>query len=78
MTNKRKLNQLVDAGHVSGCDVARMSTLPGYRLRGYTLESTRKFSERRRVNRASGVVGIREHGVSISNGCRGTARRAMW
>ena len=58
VTSKRKLKQLVDEGHVSGWDDPRMSTLSGYRRRGYTPESIRNFCEMIGVNRASGVVDI--------------------
>ncbi len=36
ITSKRKLKQLVDEKHVNGWDDPRMSTLSGFRRRGYT------------------------------------------
>lgn len=77
MTSKRKLKQLVDEGHVSGWDDPRMSTLSGYRRRGYTPESIRNFCEMIGVNRASGVVDIGMLEFSIRDHLDATAPRAM-
>lgn len=43
LTSKRKLNQLVVEGHVSGWDDPRMLTISGMRRRGYTPESIVAF-----------------------------------
>ncbi|MFZ6050021.1 glutamine--tRNA ligase/YqeY domain fusion protein [Pseudomonas sp. CR3202] len=77
ITSKRKLKQLVDEGHVSGWDDPRMSTLSGYRRRGYTPESIRNFCEMIGVNRASGVVDIGMLEFSIRDHLDATAPRAM-
>ena len=45
VTSKRKLKQLVDEAHVQGWDDPRMSTLSGYRRRGYTPAAIRNFCE---------------------------------
>ena len=56
--SKRKLLQLVEAGHVSGWDDPRMPTLSGLRRRGYTPEAIRDFCDRIGVARADSVVDI--------------------
>ena len=43
--SKRKLKRLVEDGHVSGWDDPRMPTLSGFRRRGYTPTSIRRFMD---------------------------------
>ena len=43
--SKRILNRLVGEGHVQGWDDPRMPTLSGYRRRGYTPTSIRRFMD---------------------------------
>ncbi len=50
--SKRRLLQLVQEGHVSGWDDARMPTISGLRRRGYTPESIREFADRIGVARS--------------------------
>jgi glutaminyl-tRNA synthetase len=50
--SKRKLLQLVQEGHVTGWDDARMPTISGLRRRGYTPESIREFADRIGVARS--------------------------
>jgi glutaminyl-tRNA synthetase len=77
ITSKRKLKQLVDEGHVGSWDDPRMSTLSGYRRRGYTPESIRNFCEMIGVNRAGGVVDIGMLEFSIRDHLDASAPRAM-
>ncbi|GIZ13012.1 glutamine--tRNA ligase [Pseudomonas sp. NCCP-436] len=77
ITSKRKLKQLVDEGHVSGWDDPRMSTLSGYRRRGYTPASIRNFCDMIGVNRAGGVVDIGMLEFAIREDLDANAARAM-
>ena len=56
VTSKRKLKNLVDAGHVEGWDDPRMPTLAGLRRRGFTPESLRLFAERIGVSKADSWI----------------------
>ena len=53
--SKRRLLQLVQEGHVSGWDDARMPTISGLRRRGYTPEAIRLFAERIGVARSQSM-----------------------
>ncbi|MCK5581791.1 MAG: glutamine--tRNA ligase, partial [Candidatus Omnitrophica bacterium] len=61
--SKRKLLNLVEAGHVSGWDDPRMPTLSGLRRRGYTPEAIRNFCETIGVAKVEGMndVALLEH-----------------
>jgi len=54
--SKRKLQRLVEEGHVDGWDDPRLPTLEGIRRRGYTPESIRKFCELIGVSRKESRV----------------------
>ena len=56
--SKRKLQQLVQDGLVSGWDDPRMPTICGLRGRGYTPQSIRKFCKRIGVNKFNSTVDI--------------------
>lgn len=56
VTSKRKLADLVNAGHVDGWDDPRMPTLVGLRRRGYTPESLRLFADRIGVSKADSWI----------------------
>lgn len=58
VTSKRKLNELVTDGHVSGWDDPRMPTLVGMRRRGYTPESIRDFCGRIGVTKTDTVIDV--------------------
>ena len=77
ITSKRKLKQLVDEQHVSGWDDPRMSTLSGYRRRGYTPASIRNFCDMMGVNRAGGLVDIGMLEFAIREDLDANAARAM-
>jgi len=77
VTSKRKLKQLVDEKHVGGWDDPRMSTLSGYRRRGYTPASIRNFCDMIGVNRAGGVVDIGMLEFAIREDLDANAPRAM-
>ena len=54
--SKRKLLQLVEEGRVSGWDDPRMPTISGFRRRGYTAESIRRFCERIGVAKFNSII----------------------
>ncbi len=59
LTSKRKLNQLVQEGHVDGWDDPRMPTISGMRRRGFTPESIRNFSD---------IIGVTKKDSTIEMG----------
>ncbi|MBP7689042.1 MAG: glutamine--tRNA ligase/YqeY domain fusion protein [Thermoflexales bacterium] len=56
--SKRKLRRLVEEGHVTGWDDARMPTLRGLRRRGFTRESIHDFINRVGVAKSDSVVDV--------------------
>lgn len=56
--SKRKLNELVEEGYVTGWDDPRMPTLAGLRRRGYTPEAIRSFCDRVGVAKRDSLVDI--------------------
>ncbi|MGQ5522041.1 glutamine--tRNA ligase/YqeY domain fusion protein [Chitinimonas sp. PSY-7] len=56
LTSKRKLNQLVTEGRVSGWDDPRMPTVSGMRRRGYSPAGIRLFAERCGISKSENVV----------------------
>jgi len=77
ITSKRKLKQLVDENHVTGWDDPRMSTISGFRRRGYTAASIRNFCDMIGVNRAGGVVDLSMLEFCIREDLDTNASRAM-
>ncbi len=77
VTSKRKLKQLVDEGHVDGWDDPRMPTIAGFRRRGYTPESIRKFCDMIGVTRSDGVVDVAMLEHAIRDDLDKNAPRAM-
>ena len=56
--SKRKLVELVEAGHVSGWDDPRMPTIAAMRRRGYTPEAIRAFCEKLGVTKFNSLTDI--------------------
>ncbi|MDY0248728.1 MAG: glutamine--tRNA ligase/YqeY domain fusion protein [Pseudomonas sp.] len=77
VTSKRKLKQLVDEKHVTGWDDPRMSTISGFRRRGYTSSSIRNFCDMIGVSRAGGVVDLGMLEFCIREDLDTNASRAM-
>ncbi|OYY92572.1 MAG: glutamine--tRNA ligase [Hydrogenophilales bacterium 28-61-23] len=64
VTSKRKLNQLVTQGLVSGWDDPRMPTIHGMRRRGYTPEGIREFARRIGVSKSENAIDM-----AVLEGC---------
>ena len=77
ITSKRKLKQLVDDQHVSGWDDPRMSTISGFRRRGFSPASIRNFCDMIGVNRAGGIVDLSMLEFCIREDLDYNATRAM-
>ena len=77
ITSKRKLKQLVDEQHVNGWSDPRMSTISGFRRRGYTPASIRNFCDMIGVNRAGGIVDMGMLEFCIREDLDANASRAM-
>ena len=77
VTSKRKLKLLVDDNHVKSWDDPRMSTISGFRRRGYTAASIRNFCDMIGVNRAGGVVDLGMLEFCIREDLDSNATRAM-
>ena len=72
ITSKRKLNELVVDGSVSGWDDPRMPTIVGMRRRGYTAEAIRDFCSRIGITKNDTTidVGVLENCVREDLGSR--------
>ena len=75
--SKRKLLQLVEAGHVTGWDDPRMPTIAGYRRRGYTSESIRTFCEKIGVSKKDSIIDVSLLEWSIREDLNKRAQRVM-
>ncbi len=75
--SKRKLNMLVQKGHVWGWDDPRMPTIAGLRRRGYTPSSIRKFCERIGISKKESIVDISLLEHCIREELNKTAQRVM-
>ncbi|MDJ0909898.1 MAG: glutamine--tRNA ligase/YqeY domain fusion protein [Woeseiaceae bacterium] len=56
ITSKRKLNELIEEGHVSGWDDPRMPTIAGMRRRGYPAAALRDFVKRAGVTKKDKLI----------------------
>ena len=77
ITSKRKLNQLVSDGHVSGWDDPRMPTISGMRRRGYTPEGLRLFAKRAGISKSENIVDMSVLEGSIREELENSAPRLM-
>lgn len=77
VTSKRKLKRLVDERFVDGWDDPRMPTIAGYRRRGYSPQSLRKFCEMIGVTKSDGVVDVAMLEHAIRDDLDKNAPRAM-
>ncbi len=77
VTSKRKLQELVQSGHVHGWDDPRMPTLAGLRRRGYTPESIRLFCERIGVAKADSWVDMGTLEQALRDDLEARAARAV-
>jgi glutaminyl-tRNA synthetase len=75
--SKRKLLQLVNEKHVSGWDDPRMSTIAGFRRRGYTSESIREFCDRIGVSKKDSLIDVSMLEWCIREDLNKHAQRAM-
>ena len=77
VTSKRKLLELVEAGHVNGWDDPRLPTISGLRRRGYTPASLRNFAERVGVAKRDNVIDLSLLEFCIREDLNKTAPRVM-
>ena len=77
ITSKRKLNQLVSDGHVSGWDDPRMPTISGMRRRGYTPEGLRLFAKRAGISKSENIVDMSVLEGAIREELENSAPRMM-
>jgi glutaminyl-tRNA synthetase len=75
--SKRKLLQLVNEKHVDGWDDPRMPTVSGYRRRGYTPESIRRFCDLVGIARRENVIDVGLLEFCIREDLNKTATRRM-
>ncbi|QEY23348.1 glutamine--tRNA ligase/YqeY domain fusion protein [Neisseria animalis] len=77
ITSKRKLNQLVSDGHVSGWDDPRMPTISGMRRRGYTPEGLRLFAKRVGISKSENIVDMSVLEGAVREELENTSPRLM-
>lgn len=77
ITSKRKLNELVTGGYVSGWDDPRMLTIAGMRRRGYTPAAIRNFCERIGVTKNDTMIDMSVLENCVREDLDKTTRRVM-
>ncbi len=79
LTSKRKLNQLVSEGRVSGWDDPRMLTISGMRRRGFTPESIVNFCDAIGITKKDSTIemGVLENALRDDLNARATRRMAV-
>jgi glutaminyl-tRNA synthetase len=79
LTSKRKLNQLVNEGHVDGWDDPRMMTISGMRRRGFTPESIVHFCEMIGITKKDSTIemGVLENALRDDLNTRAERRMAV-
>ncbi len=77
ITSKRKLNQLVNDGHVDGWDDPRMPTISGLRRRGFTPASIRDFCDRIGVTKKDSFIEMAVLENSVREDLNESALRVM-
>lgn len=77
VTSKRKLQQLVVQGKVSGWDDPRMPTISGMRRRGYTPEGLRLFSKRIGVSKSENIIDMTVLEGAVREELEGASPRIM-
>jgi glutaminyl-tRNA synthetase len=75
--SKRRLQELVEGGHVAGWDDPRMPTLAGMRRRGYTPAAIRNFCERIGVSTRDSLVDVTLLEHALREDLNATSRRVM-
>ena len=79
ITSKRKLNQLINEGHVDGWDDPRMLTISGMRRRGYTPESIVSFCNMIGITKKDSTIqmGVLENALRDDLNTRAERRMAV-
>ena len=77
VTSKRKLNELVTDGLVSGWDDPRMPTISGMRRRGYTADGIKLFARRCGISKSPNIVDMDLLEASVRDDLENIAPRVM-